>query len=233
MDRVSFRPPENKALRVEVANEIVRAIANGHFKPGDRLVEQHIAKEMGISRAPIREALRELEGQGIVVTVPRKGAFVSHLGQEDVEELFTLRSVVEGLAARLAATRVSGRDLAQLTRYTEEMVAAARRKDTEAFVARDLTFHELIWTRSEHKRLLKVLDGIRTLTRLFMVISKHALTTDEQLVQEAEGHKPIIEALGARDAERAEAVIRAHITQAGERVAKYLREREQKEEATS
>jgi DNA-binding GntR family transcriptional regulator len=210
----AFRPLENRTLRADVANEIIRAIAEGELKPGDRVIEQHLAEQMGISRAPIREALRELEGQGIVVTIDRKGAFVANLTRRDVEELFTLREALEGLAVRLTAGRATQADLDRLAACTAEMKAAAARADVKPFVESDLLFHELICERSGHRRLVRMLNGVRTLQRLFMVMSKYSMLAEDQLAREAEAHQPIIGALAARDAEAAESAIRRHIHEA-------------------
>lgn len=218
----AFRPPENKTLRVDVANEIIRAIAEGELRAGDRLIEQHIAEQMGISRAPIREALRELEGQGIVVTIDRKGAFVADFTRQDVEELFTLREALEGLAVRLTATRVIQADLDLLARYTSDMAVAAGRADAQAFVDSDLLFHQLICERSGHKKLLKMLEGVRTLQRLFMIMSKYSMLAGDQLAREAEAHRPIISALTLRDAEAAEVAIRRHIHEAMTHLSSHL-----------
>lgn len=225
----AFRPPENKALRVDVANEIIQAIATGELKPGDRVIEQHIAEQMRISRAPVREALRELEGQGIIRTVDRKGSFIAELSPGDMEELFSLRGLLEGFAARLAVSRLDEHDIAQLVGLSGQMQLAAQASDSRAFMEADLAFHNLVCERAGHAQLSKTLEALKTRIRLFVLMSKQALTATHQLESEVDAHRRLIEVLESRDPDECEKAFRDHIFTTAKYLSRLLRTRQEAE----
>lgn len=228
---MAFRPPENTSLRTNVANEIMRAIAEGHLQPGDRVIEQQIATEMEISRAPVREAIRELEAQGILVTIDRKGAFVADLTSDDIKELFALRIALETMAIEIAAARINQAQIQELITFTEEMVFAASKNDVDAFVESDMKFHNLVCSLSNRKRLLRMLDEVRTLIRMFMVISKFAMLYSTELAHEAAAHKPIIEALSSGNPDKAKDALAKHLTQAEAILLRYFEQKTRKKDA--
>jgi DNA-binding GntR family transcriptional regulator len=217
-----FSPPENKSLRNIVTNEIINCIVKGELKPGDRIKEQYISDHMKISRAPIREALRDLESQGIVVTVERKGSFVAKMTDQDITELFSLRGVLEGFAARLATLKITADDIQTLSEYTTKMKMAADHNDPQLFLENDINFHQLIIACADHRRLLKMLNDVQALIRLFMAWSKFSMQSGNLLLKEAETHQEIISAFEARDPAKAEFITQSHITRAGEMLLDFL-----------
>jgi DNA-binding GntR family transcriptional regulator len=217
-----YSPPKNKSLRNDVANEIINSIVMGELKPGDRIIEQVISENMKISRAPIREALRDLESQGIIVAVERRGSFVAKLTNQDIAELFSLRSILEGFATRLATSLITVDDIKILSEYTKEMKVAANNNDPQLFLENDINFHQLIIARSEHRRLIKMLNDIRALIRLFMALSKFSMQIENQLFKEAETHQEIINAIEAHDSVKAESVTESHIIRSGEMLLEFL-----------
>jgi DNA-binding GntR family transcriptional regulator len=219
-----FNPPQSNSLHVEVINAIINAIVSGSLKPGDRIIEQRIAEEMQISRAPVREAIRELAAQDIIKFLPRKGAYIAPMEANNVKETYLLRSCLEGLAARLAATRLSKSELDELRLLNLKMGEATLKNDAEQFIQLDLAFHELINQRSEHAQLIKMIDGVRIRTRLYMVMSKWNLVAHSQLNREMNAHQPLLDALGARDGELAEKKMREHIVKAGDLLLENLEE---------
>ncbi len=217
-----FSPPKNKSLRNDVTNEIINCIVKGELKPGDRIIEQYISDHMKISRAPVREALRDLESQGIIFTVERKGSFVAKMTDQDITELFSLRSVLEGFAARLATSKITTDNIQVLSEYTKKMKIAADNNDPQLFLENDINFHQLIITCANHRRLLKILNDVQALIRLFMAWSKFSMQSANLLLKEAETHQEIISALEARDSVKAESITQSHIIRAGEMLLDFL-----------
>lgn len=217
-----FSPPKNKSLRNDVVNEIINSIVKGELKPGDRIIEKHISDYMKISRAPIREALRDLESQGIIGTIERKGSFVAKLTDQDITELFSLRSVLEGFATEVATSKITADDIKTLLDYTKEMKVAADSNNPQMFLENDINFHLLIIMRSNHQRLIKILNDIRALIRLFMALSKFSMQNEHQLFKEAETHQEIINAIKACDSDKAKSITQSHIIRSGEMLLNFI-----------
>src|SRR5688500_11749112 len=162
---------ERDLLRERARAGIREAIASGELKPGDQIVEAAMAAKIGMSRSPVREALRQLEQHGLVESVPNKGTFVAALGPEDVEEIILLRGALEGLAARLAADRMGRRD----ARTLEEIVQRMERhtgpgaQEESAFSEADAEFHSALVRFSGHKRLQRMWSELDPFIWLLMV----------------------------------------------------------------
>lgn len=216
----AFHRLDYLGLRESVVTSIREAIHSGALRPGDRLFEAGLADQMGISRAPIREALRQLELEGLVEMSPRRGAAVARFSREDVLEVYSLRSALEGLACHLAVERASADDWRHLRELAERMRQAAQQGDLRTLVNYDLTFHGTLCEISGHRRLLKTWRSLEGQARVF-------LTWIEQiygdLVETAEGHVPILDALECGDGNKAEALTRRHIMGAGNALSDLVR----------
>jgi DNA-binding GntR family transcriptional regulator len=206
-------------LRHDVRNHLRNQIFDGTLQPGDRIVESRLARELGISQAPVREALRELEQMGLVVSYPNRGSSVRRVEPKDAEEMYVLRAHLEVLAVDLAIPRLSTDDLATLDRFIEDMVAAAKDNDPERLTELDTGFHEFILTCSGNSLLLKTWQGISPLNWTMMTVIR---LKDRNLVELAERHRPIVEALRAGNQDQAEQAIREHVLVLGERVVREL-----------
>ncbi|NLY90829.1 MAG: GntR family transcriptional regulator [Firmicutes bacterium] len=217
-----FKPPQNNLLHIEVINAIINAIVSGELKPGDHIVEQHIAQQMQISRAPVREAIRELAAQDIIRLIPRKGAFVAPLDPKNIEGIYLLRSYLEGLAARLAVLRLTEADLNELYLLNYQMGEAALKNNVNTFIDLDLRFHDFICQHCAHPQLKKMIDGVQLQTKLFMNMSKWHLAAHSELHREMNAHQPLLEALRARNQDEAEMRMREHIIMAGNLLLEYL-----------
>jgi DNA-binding GntR family transcriptional regulator len=145
----------------QVARALAAAILEGKIKGGDQLLEVELQKHFGVSRSPLREAFRELEKQGLVVIVPRKGTFVKRITRQDIEENFPVRAELEGLAARLAASRLDATGLEKLEALLGEMKAAVARGDTKTYYSRHLQFHETFIALSGNELLIGLLKHLR------------------------------------------------------------------------
>jgi DNA-binding GntR family transcriptional regulator len=211
-----FQPPVNNLLHTDVINDIIAAIVAGDLKPGDRVIEQYIAQQMKISRSPVREAIRELVAQGILQFEPRKGAYVSPMVPGEIKSTYMLRSRLEGLAARLSTDYLTQDDLVILEHNSLQMVEASQVNNAAAFVDNDIQFHDFITTHCNHPRLIKMIEGVRIQTRLYMVMSKEYLVAHSQLNRESNAHQPILEAFRMHDCNLVEQKVQEHILAAGE-----------------
>jgi DNA-binding GntR family transcriptional regulator len=193
----------------KVLQQITDAIVTGRMRPGDKLVESRLGEQLGVSRGPIREAIRHLEQMGLVEKIPYRGAFVSELTQRDVEELHNMRELLEGLAARLLAERRDPKAIAKLQAILDDMCQAAVSGEPSRVIALDADFHDTLIELSEHKLLREVWTIVRGRLRRFLVLRRHRLySTLEEAVQL---HESVVRAIAAGEAEQAEAKTRRHV----------------------
>ena len=195
-----------KTLPEQVFEVLSDAILAGALKEGQRLPESELAERMGISRAPVREALAELEKQGLAVHVPRKGTFVAEWSKEDLWEVATLRSVLEGLAAKFAHSNLEPEDVHFLEDVIKRMETAEQEGDDKQLVTLDLMFHGRVWECSRHKRLQRVLEDLKLQSKFFMIV-----TRSSDVVGYNELHLTLLEALLSQDADRAQQAAIKHV----------------------
>jgi DNA-binding GntR family transcriptional regulator len=200
-----------KPLRELVLEAIREAIINGTLKPRERLMEIQLADELGVSRTPIREALRKLELEGFIVMVPRKGAYVADLSFKDIADVFEIRAALEGLAAGLAAERITDEELEEMERYLVEKADAIARNDMERLVEVDTGFHDIIYRASRNERLTSIINNLREQIQRFRTMS---LAYPGRSKRSLEEHRNIIEAIQSRDAQLARQVAQEHIENA-------------------
>ena len=150
---------ERRVLRDEIRDQLIEQILNGRLAPGERIVEMRIAQQFGVSQAPVREALRDLDLLGFVVSSPFRGAIVRQLSVEELVQLYPIRAVLEGLAARHAATRIDAITVKKLERLLATMRTAADRGDHRRAVEADFAFHLTI-VEASGNRLLQQINGI-------------------------------------------------------------------------
>jgi DNA-binding GntR family transcriptional regulator len=198
-------------LADRVFDEIVEAIVQGRIAPGETINEVNLSTRLGVSRAPLREAIFRLEAKGLIHRVPHLGARVVELQPRDLEELFLIREGLEGMAARLAAAAMSEQDLDAL----EQSLAAHRRQPDVASgtayyqVGGDQDFHFRIASGSSNRRLFRLLcEDMYSLLRVYRFRSSAAHGRARQAYKE---HLEILAALRRRDGEAAEAAMRKHI----------------------
>ncbi len=201
------------------ADSIRDAILQGSLRPDERLVESAIASQLNLSRGPVRDALRQLALEGLVVIVPRRGTFVSRLDRADIREISTLRAVIEGLAARFLAVR---RDQAAVDQLEECLNAMAEAGDADPvrFATFDLKFHETLVRASGHKRLYHSWTNLRT--QIWMFIRETRLGNLRSAEGTREFHETIVRAIRAGDAAEAERAARHHSESTGPELEDYL-----------
>ncbi len=213
-------PLMRTTLTTDAFDRLKRAILDGHFPPGTRLVESHLAEAFGISRAPIREALRQLKQEGLVIYVVHRGYFVPQFNLDDLEELFLLRTALEKLAVRLAIACMSLQEFAKLEGIVRRM-ESLHCKDAGRSLATDLdvSFHKHICKMSHSKRLLNMWSNMADQITLAILASNRSFPTP---VGFAEGHRQILEALRSRELDRAEAAIEQHILYGLEQMKSFI-----------
>lgn len=188
-------------------------ILTGKLEAGEQLREEGLAEMVGVSRTPIRDALRRLEAELFIVRSDTQRVFVASWSREDVDEMFTLRGMLEAHAAERAATRFTVENLAQLRHWNEAIERSVERDrpDAIAFLDGNQEFHQLIVTVAQSPRLASTLA---TLVEQPVVRRTAALYNREQLAQSAAEHRELILAFAARDAQWAHAVMTGHIRRA-------------------
>ncbi|MGI6119933.1 MAG: GntR family transcriptional regulator [Desulfosporosinus sp.] len=207
-----------KPLREIVFESLRDAILNGILKPGERLMEIQLAKEMGVSRTPIREAIRKLELENFVVMIPRKGAYVAGVSMKDVADVFEIRSALEGLAAGLAAERITDDELEQM----EQVLFISDSEDEidlEKYINTDTEFHALIYQASRNERLVQILANLLEQIQRFRSTSLAIPGRNKLAIDE---HKKIFEALRNHDSVEAQSLAMAHIETAENAMFEYL-----------
>ncbi len=205
----SVKTLDTRTLKDQVVRLLRGSILSGKISAGDRLNESQLARELGVSRVPIREALQQLELQGLVVNVPRRGKFVISLSEEEIQQINSLRLILEAEALRLCRATITPEGIAALNELIGKMQDAVGLPEMEA-AALDLEFHRTIWQRTGNNLLLKTLEGItvpvfahRVLWRIKREFLDWASPAHHQL---------LIDFIEGRTQESAEKVMSAHLS---------------------
>lgn len=205
------RKQHRTTLKANALNQIRKAIVSRRLRQGDRIVETHLAQQMGISKFPIREAIRNLEKEGLIVTIPFKGAYVSSFDERDLEELYTLRSALEELAIRILMDRINDGKIKKFNSILTKMKKAARERNVEKMISEDMTFHRTICEFSGHRKLLELWSTLEYQIRSFIALEEYTYERVQQLV---ETHHPVLEAIKSGDKHLAEKRMRDHLSEA-------------------
>lgn len=198
-------------LREGVYQALRVAIVEGDLSPGQHLAEQQLAEELGVSRTPVREALRRLALEGFVVMVPRRGAYVGGLSLKDMNDVFELRMALEGLAAYLAAQRITPQEIATLKGLLDQLEAAIASGIREDVIDADTRFHALIYSASRNRRLINIVGNLSDQIQGFRLQSLFAPGRLKDTVRE---HKKLVMALERRDSAEARKLAVRHIREA-------------------
>lgn len=200
-----------KPLRELVLEAIREAIISGTLQPRERLMEIQLAEELGVSRTPVREALRKLELEGFIVMVPRKGAYVADISFKDIADIFEIRVALEGLAAGLAAERITPEEVEEMERLLAEKSDAINKIDMEKLVDVDTKFHESIYKASRNERLNSIISNLREQIQRFRIRS---LAYPGRMKESLDEHRSIVEAIEASDSQQARQLAQEHIENA-------------------
>jgi DNA-binding GntR family transcriptional regulator len=225
------RPPlERRVFREEIREKLIEDILNGRLAPGSRIVETRIATQFGVSQGPVREALRDLELFGFVVSSPFRGTQVRQISTNDLLEIYPIRAALEGVAARTATLNLDDAMVIQLEEILGSMRDAAAREDAHSQASADAAFHHVIIKAAGNRMLEHVWQSMR----LSITTCVTYAVTHRSLAEITERHVPLLAALKSRDPNVAEAEIRKHIEEPGEWIrAAAKQEQERADQASS
>ena len=199
---------ENTSLRSRVFHQIRNDILNGKYQKGDELTESALGKALGVSSTPVREALRQLALEGLVENVPNRGTFVTGISSQDVEDIYMIRSKLEGLCARLAAKRITAEQLVQLEEAAYLSDYHTMREHYEQVVELDSRFHELMYEACQSRILAHTLSEYHQYVKL---ARRHSIKHRVRIRKSNEEHQQILDAIRNHDGDRAEELATRHI----------------------
>ncbi|WP_027626114.1 GntR family transcriptional regulator [Clostridium lundense] len=213
MDQIFKKIDDNdsRPSREIILEELRCAILDKKLKPGDRLVENNIAKSMGVSRTPVREALRQLEIEGLAINIARKGTLVKGISKKDAVEIYEIREVLEGLAVRNACLNISRIEILRLKEIINEMRTCIDNNDNESYIKSHNEYNEIILNASKNKRLIVNLKSIYEYLKSMRKVSLSYKIRREKALLE---HSNIVEAIAKGDEALAERLSREHVVNA-------------------
>ncbi|MBR6556111.1 MAG: GntR family transcriptional regulator [Clostridia bacterium] len=208
-------PERDTSLGAKVFREVEQRIIDGSYAPGESLTEIRLSTELGVSRTPVREALRQLEREGLVHNIPNKGAVVVGISEKDIADIYDIRITLEGLAARLAAENATPEELDSLRQIVELQEYFVSKNDSLQVRQLDSAFHNSLYEACRSRPLRQTLASFSTYTRRVRELS---VRTEGRATASVAEHRHIYEAILRKDSEGAEASAKAHILKAKENV---------------
>lgn len=199
-------------LREKILENIRDAIISGSLKAGSRVSEPDLAERYGISRTPIREAFRQLESEGYLTVIPRRGAVVSEFSQNDVEEFYAIKSILEGYAARRACEKMTGKELERLQSINNRLAELAENNDIKTFFRIHGDFHDLFIRAADNEKLRELITSLVTRFQRLRLMS---LSLPGRMRISVQEHEKIIEAFRNKDAKLAEELVRKNAEYGG------------------
>ncbi|MBS3975731.1 MAG: GntR family transcriptional regulator [Syntrophomonadaceae bacterium] len=220
-DRLSpIKLESYKPLREIVFEALREAIMSGRLRPGERMMEVQLAEELGVSRTPVREAIRKLELEGFAVMIPRKGAYVSDLSIKDIADVFEIRGALEALASGLAAERISPGEMEELERLLVQVSECAEDQDLDRLVDIDTQFHAVLYRASRNDRLAQM---INTLWEQVQRFRRTTMGSPGRMRETLEEHRKIVDAIADRNVNLANALAIEHMENAENRMLEAVR----------
>jgi len=207
-------PFKRQVLREEIKTYITGLILGGEYAPGQRLIETQIARELGVSQAPIREAIRDLERAGVLVTEAYKGTFVRKLSSEDLKNVYIVRAELEGLAIRTAVPLISDREIRELELIIEKMIDATADANINEQISLDVSFHSVLVEASQNSILKQIWENICIPQWTYFGTYRFRDNNSPLEIR----HRPILEAVRSRNAEKAVELMRRHFLELSEKL---------------
>lgn len=215
-------------LREVVCETLRDAVRRGILQPGERLMEIQLAEDLGVSRTPVREAIRKLEMEGYVIMMPRRGTYVADLSIRDINEVFEIRTSLESLASGLAAERINEDELEKLQRLLVEIGAYIKSGDMESIVRTDTEFHDLLYQASRNTRLVGIISNLREQLTRFRTTS---MSFPGRLKATLEEHRKIVEAIAQGDEKAARKAAEHHMEKSEQTLLASMKAKEKQDEA--
>ena len=207
-------------LRDVVFNTLRKEILTGELKPGERLMEIHLANRLGVSRTPIREAIRKLELEGLVTMIPRRGAEVAQITEKSMKDVLEVRRALDALCAELACDRISEEEMGKLEEACAGFEKATRTGDTTAIAKADVALHDIIVAATGNRRLVQLVNNLAEQMYRYRFEYIKDESQHERLVEE---HRIIYESIRAKDREAAAAAAKMHIDNQEKSVMRQIR----------
>jgi DNA-binding GntR family transcriptional regulator len=196
----------------EVAALISKMINNGELRKGEKVNEMRLCDLLGVSRTPIREALRTLNTQGLIDLVPHRGAFVSQFSTDEINDMFDVMSMLEGMCARLATQKMSNANFKKIEEFHQKLEDKYSAKDHKAYLEINSQYHSFIQEIAENKTLNEVVNGIRQKILLYRHKQLYEHKRFDHSIQE---HRDLLEAFRKRDSKKAEKMMKRHLARQG------------------
>lgn len=207
-DHLEMTMDEFLPLRDVVFNTLRKAILTGELKPGERLLEIHLANRLGVSRTPIREAIRKLELEGLVIMIPRRGAEVAQITEKSLKEVLEVRRALDALCAELACDRITAEEEERLKQACDEFERATETKDATTIAAADVALHDIIVQATGNSRLIQLINNLSEQMYRYRFEYIKDENRHDNLIDE---HRMIYESIIRRDKEKAAAAAKLHI----------------------
>lgn len=207
-DNLQIKMDEFLPLRDVVFNTLRQAILTGELKPGERLMEIHLANRLGVSRTPIREAIRKLELEGLVTMIPRRGAEVAQITEKSMNDVLEVRRAVDALCVELACERITDEALADLKKACDNFENAVKTKDLKKIAQADVALHDIIVQATGNNRLIQLVNTLSEQMYRYRFEYLKDCSIHETLIEE---HRMIYESIVKRDKEAASNAAKVHI----------------------
>lgn len=207
-DNLQLGMDEFLPLRDVVFNTLRQAILTGELKPGERLMEIHLANRLGVSRTPIREAIRKLELEGLVTMVPRKGAEVAQITEKSMQDVLEVRRSLDALSAELACERITKEEEEALKKACQDFEDAVKTKDTRQIARADVALHDIIAKATGNQRLIQLINNLAEQMYRYRFEYIKDVSQHEKIIAE---HRIIYESIVKKDKEAAANIAKIHI----------------------
>ncbi len=210
-------------LRDVVFNTLREAILRGDLVPGERLMELQLASKLGVSRTPIREAIRMLEQEGLAITIPRKGAIVAGMTEKDMQDVLEIREALEELSVQVACDKITEEEIAELQKNMKNFEHSLKSGDLKKMAQADVEFHDVIYRATDNPKLISMLNNLREQMYRYRVEYLKNPQNHEQLLKE---HEAIYKGIVEKDKDAVTEMIRKHISNQVAVVKHMIREQE-------
>ena len=221
MKDTNFNVNEYLPLRDVVFNTLRQAIITGEFAPGERLMEISLANRLGVSRTPVREAIRKLELEGLVIMIPRKGAQVARITEKNLRDVIEIRTVLEEFAAVRACERIDQSGLHDLRQAQEDFIRSVEKGDILDIVDKDETFHDTIFRATNNDRLISIINNLREQFYRYRMEYVKDIRQRSNLVEE---HRELLDAISSRDSIKAKELMKTHLLNQQQEVINNIQE---------
>lgn len=208
MANLSLNMDEYLPLRDVVFHALRRAILTGELKPGERLMEIHLAQELGVSRTPVREAIHKLELEGLVTMMPRRGAQVAQISEKGLKDVLEVRRALDTFCAELACDRITPEEEKELVRACAAFEEAAKTKDATIIAKADVAFHDIIISSTGNERLVSTINNLAE--QIYRYRFEY-IKDENQHARLIEEHRALVDAILSKDAEKARKAAGIHI----------------------